>query len=247
MVESEYQLEPGEIHARDTGLHPKHLVAMCDVLGFSEMVRLWPLSTLEARYQDLLWAVQRVPGEVGSVVFSDTIVLWSEPLNIPIAEQVASARGFLRTLSRLIGNALLDDLPLRAGLAYGPVVLDHRPDIILGQPIVDAYRTEARQEWIGVGCHSSCFSDELGGILQRNADSGIVSYPVPVKQSVSGPPLEYALDWTSVRIPQLDGWLDDHVKNQAYRAQRRGNVSAAWKWGNTSAFITAMRAREHGR
>jgi hypothetical protein len=161
----------------------RRYVAICDVLGFSERVKVSDLKTLVNEYEQLLAEVRSCtsfpitkiavgslndpgPVEMGNYnidycIFSDSIILWSEAIVSSCAEGLSPypwAPGwlFFFALSRLVGIGLIKGLPLRIGVAFGESVMDAYRRIYVGKAVVDAYETEHRQEWIGVACHPSC-------------------------------------------------------------------------------------------
>ena len=173
----------------------QYLIAICDVLGFTNLVGSTPLDQIAQRYLSLLAELDPHPlfritpatyeREVvlNRVVFSDTILMWAP------AGDTMEILPFV--LAQLMGNAV-GSMPLRAGLAFGECVIDPGNELYIGQPIVDAYRTEQAQEWMGGAFHPSCWA--RGGFRDALLHGGsAIEYPVPVK--AKAPPLEYALNW----------------------------------------------------
>jgi hypothetical protein len=71
--------------------------------------------------------------------------------------------------------------PLRGALAYGECVLDRDTRTFIGQPIIDAYKTEEIQQWIGASLHRSVHNHpSMGERILRLED--IVAYDVPPKR-----------------------------------------------------------------
>ncbi|MDQ7839417.1 MAG: hypothetical protein RDU83_00120 [bacterium] len=173
----------------------EYLVAVCDVLGFSHLVRTNPLETVYENYLGLRRQVRSFQCMVGykprsepllivdGAVFSDTVLLWAP------AEGAMDVLPML--LCFLVGQSI-GSMPLRVGVAFGKCVIDSQNDIFIGQPIIDAHQTETRQQWVGGAYHHSC--QTLPGFTEWLCDHrAAVKYPVPAKE---GDPLEYALDWT---------------------------------------------------
>jgi hypothetical protein len=178
-------------------------VAVIDVLGFRELVATGNLEDLAGQLEKLLaaasnatmwWAYSDTSGKGGrgreklhKLLFSDTLFLWSDPVPADHIRREARLSAFLSLVARLIGNALAHELPLRAGVAFGPVLIAKRGTVILGQPVVDAYLTEATQEWIGGAIHDS---------FPRYATSSGVDFNVPTK-GTEAMALTRALDWVT--------------------------------------------------
>jgi hypothetical protein len=163
-------------------------VAVVDVLGFKERLKSQPLAEL-AETMDRLstaalelethWAVaefdqssDREPKaqsgreRVARMLFSDSVVLWSPKISESEVCKSARIMSFVSMVAQLLGRALYGGIPLRAGLAFGEVLVSSRKRILVGQPVVDAYQTEGVQEWVGGALHSSmpfglCWRSEL--------------------------------------------------------------------------------------
>ncbi len=188
-----------------TGRQVEQLFVGCfDVLGFKGLVETVPLPELLSMYEQLVHAVSGKPGShnvvvvlgasptgqlvggrhvVPSAIFSDTMLLWS-------AE--ASAGEFLTACSSLVGESVRLRMPLRGGIAFGNMVVDQPSNFYLGKALVDAHVTEASQEWVGAGLHSSCFtSARFGGNLSGSVE--IQPYAVPVKHECAA--ITHALVW----------------------------------------------------
>ncbi len=224
-----------------------YLIAVCDVLGFSNLIRTRTLAEVYDRYVKLRTQIENVAPLTGfaprveqpfvvqdAVVFSDTVLLW------------APANGAMEVLAMnlcpLIGHALKVGLPLRVGVALGECVIDPANDIFIGEPIVDAYETEKRQDWMGGAYHPSCWGPP--GFLERLCRwHWAVKYPVPVKTLKAGeqvgPPLEYAVGW-----PLFAGlFFAGQDVLQAFDDHEGGATDnkAKGKWQNARAFYTANR------
>ena len=174
----------------------QYVVAMCDVLGFSNLIRTQPLDLILTRYRSLREQARAfqmqgyTPGiaqainVVDCVIFSDTVLFWAPATGAP---------DVLPMLLCFLVAKTLAEMPLRIGIACGSCVIDPVNDIFIGVPIVDAYETESMQEWVGGAYHDSC--EQLPGFLEWLCNKGTaVQYPVPVKPSTPRQ-LRYALNW----------------------------------------------------
>ena len=216
-----------------------YYVAMCDVLGFSQLVGATSLETVYQKYRSLVDEVGpdifRTSPEtsqrmylVEHVVFSDTILFWA-----PADGQVEILPGLLCNLMRQV----MGSMPLRVGIAFGDCVIDPQEHIYIGQPIIDAYLTEQAQEWVGGAYHRSCWS--APGFPEFATEwAQIVKYPVPVKISDAAnrhqPSLEYAVNWT------LFTGLD--VLTTIADQEQRAPEAAKMKWRNTRTFYEIVSA-----
>lgn len=140
------------------------LIALFDVLGFSDRIGRSSLDKIHAQYRDLIAVAARQGSHVfldarpagdGTSVpylgymqleqdfFSDTILLWS-PYH---PEQVIP---FLNVCSLFMCETLETGLPLRGAISLGKAVMDKAERTYIGPPLVEAARVEKAQEWIGV-------------------------------------------------------------------------------------------------
>lgn len=220
----------------------QYLVAMCDVLGFQNLVAALPLPEIHSRYLQLIQTLEpnpvyRVDTKTGRrevvlnhVVFSDTILYWAP------AGQAMELLPY--TLAATMA-ASLDYLPFRAGIAFGECVIDPTRHIYIGQPIIDAYHTEQAQVWMGGAFHPSCWRySGLLEVLCKEQTRSAVEYPVPIKPAAAakGLRLKYGLNWPRggdvnfrARAPEL-----------LARALAAAPDNVKAKWENARRFFEAI-------
>lgn len=244
-------------------------VAVCDVLGFKHLVQSEPLDALREGYREIIeyakraavsrsettWGGRtevRVEEKVGTTVFSDSIIVWSTPVPSGTIDPYRGAPDI--TFFVFIGHLILQSLrktssglrfPLRAGIAYGPVIISPEEQIYLGVPIVHAYRMEQAQEWVGAACHQSCrqapdfeiVCDEI-----EDAQNYVTTkHPVPLNERKEG-----LIDPMPVAWPGMIWWLpidpeDYYMKNVEdilRREELRSGLASreVKKWKNTLDF-----------
>jgi hypothetical protein len=222
----------------------QYLVAMCDVLGFTQLVATTALDDIHKRYLALVEKLEPHPFfriasgtyareiALNRMVFSDTILYW------------APAGDTMELLPVVLGQIIgqtLSSMPLRAGLAFGECIIDPAREIYIGQPIIDAYYTEKEQEWVGGAFHPSCWQQRgLLEVLCKGHERSAVKYPVPVKArgSAGGVRLEYALNW-----PVLAG--PDFSVEELTALEDRAPPGAKVKWQNTRHFYEACLAKRN--
>jgi hypothetical protein len=130
----------------------------------------------------------------------------------------------------------MDSMPLRAGFALGDCVIDPANELYVGQPIVDAYRTEQAQDWVGGAFHASCW--RWPGLRDALGRASAIRYAVPVKAGSAGVgPLEYALNWPALAGP-------DFSASALAAQERRAPAAARGKWRNARIFYEAIRSGE---
>lgn len=128
----------------------KGYVAFLDVLGFSAL--LTGGEGEGGRLQEYLRCIQealatneRSP-KVEYVVFSDSIILTTPDAYIE------SLLELLLRCSRLFGLMLNTGIPLRGAIAYGAFSREAMAEsvFVAGRPIIEAYRFESEQDWVGI-------------------------------------------------------------------------------------------------
>jgi len=213
----------------------QYLIAMCDVLGFTNLVAATRLDEIYQRYLalvgqlDPLFRITPVTYKrvnvLDRVIFSDTILLWApDGAEIEILPHV---------LGGLMANAV-GSMPLRAGLAFGECIIDPANEIYIGQPIIDAYRTEQAQEWMGGAFHPSCWKRPgLHSVLSNGYEGSAVAYDVPVKTGHAR--LEYALNWPA----RADSDFSAHV---LVASEASAAPAAKVKWQNARRFYETVAA-----
>ena len=120
-------------------------VALLDVLGFSALVGG---DIGGDKIRDYLDCLRRATyqSEVDYVVFSDSIVLTAKGDGPESLIAVAGA------CSRLLADLLNASIPLRGAIAFGDFFRSRISEsvFVAGRAVIDAYRFEQAQDWIGV-------------------------------------------------------------------------------------------------
>lgn len=184
----------------------KRFVAVADILGFKALLTRVPLEEIASRVALLLdgvgalrvgfvEATDRLRSGVfrpNSANFSDSVALWSDVLE-DFADNLrfATGRMFAQCLAEVVGRAFVTGIPLRMAIAFGETYVDPERNIVIGQPLVDAFELEKAQEWVGGAFHSSVPLDVIEGRGMA------VRYPVPLKAN-SSHSCSAALDWCPV-------------------------------------------------
>lgn len=139
--------------------NPK-VVCLLDVLGFESILEDLGLTELEKKYDDLVAYVQQQTGgvdiqstpdghvavgwlQLGNAYASDSLLFWTDynPMSLP---------SFTDLVSEAICRSIEIGLPLRGTVSVGEAILDRDSGKYLGEPLIEAARTERLQKWIGV-------------------------------------------------------------------------------------------------
>lgn len=183
-----------------------YLVGFFDVLGFEFLLGKLGLRSMQGVYSTLMESlvqsnevesqslVRVGPNEycaasyrlpVRSAYFSDSILVW-----VPLVQHHINP--FLSRCADLICEGLRLGIPLRGAVSIGECVLHPRSGTYLGEPLVEAARLEAAQEWVGAALGLSALAPNF----RREMDpSLVIPYEVPVKSGREDLPSNLVLDW----------------------------------------------------
>ncbi len=103
-------------------------------------------------------------GRVGFAWFSDTILLYSLEDNEEGYMKVIETASWLLSLT-----IALSYYKLRIGVSYGKVYIDPESHLYLGQPIVDAFLLQEKQEWSG-GALTSSAEEKVPQAIRNGED-----------------------------------------------------------------------------
>ena len=159
-------------------------IGLFDILGFRELVRNEELGKVAETY---LMAKSGFENNIGSInrlhehskkydrveyrVFSDTFLIYTSGINENCFLSMLAACDFLFIA------AVKHSLPIRGTITSGPLIVSGGVEI--GKPIVDAYESEQKQEWIGCWISDDCAS--IIDMDQYLENKSIVKYEIPLK------------------------------------------------------------------
>lgn len=153
-------LNPGKVAA--PSIKNRAMVGVCDILGFSDLVRQKPLDEIIdyhiTNYHNLIKASIPKPSKVyqpssrefvdqqlvGAAIFSDTVLIFSLLDNKRSYDQVIYAAA-----SILAQPILHPEYRFRIGISYGDFYHDVAKNIYVGKALVEAHELERKQNWSG--------------------------------------------------------------------------------------------------
>jgi hypothetical protein len=227
----------------------KNTVAICDILGFSKLIKKNSLDSIVENHlawlgQAIWWSIhKKTPPQIlpslkeiqnqtklGFARFSDTLMLYT------IDDTDDSLRELLSSTGWLLFSTMFDSYTrLRCGLAYGKMHLDSKNSLYLGQPIIDADQLQKNQAWAGGALTESAVNrlPEVAKSENSVYDWYVVPYKVPLKGGLSID--TFAIDWT----------IGSHFSFQPLWSQEKAepthedwitNHEICEKWYNTKVF-----------
>lgn len=228
--------------------HKKHMVAVCDILGFADRVRSRPLD--EVVTASLGWFLKAMAHSlhkngfpegppalpelrkhplIGFDWFSDTVLLYTRE------DTDDHCRELCATIAWLTFETMLrSDVRVRCGLAYGEAHIDEANGIYVGRPIVEAHELEKAQIWAG-----GAFTESAVNRLPQIARDGqafdwfVVPYRVPLKRE--GGAANLAIDWTK-GIHSDFHLLWSPSRDEPTEEDWETSRGLCEKWRNTVAF-----------
>lgn len=227
-------------------------LAVCDILGFSELVRSLPVDVLVDKavswFRKSLYHCihkngfpEHIPSlsslqsqsRIGLAWFSDTILLYSR------RDDRESLQDLITTVAWLLFETIISGrTKIRAGLAYGEAYIEPAESLFMGPAIVEAYELERSQQWAGAAL-SPGMASRIPEEIQRAryADWPVAQYDVPCKTGETLTRL--AIDWTIGLHPGFElRWSKSHAEPPEEDEVKRPDVCA--KWRNTKAFHDAL-------
>ena len=188
----------------------KYTVAVCDILGFTDLIQRYSLEQVVNDHlawlrKSLSHAIHKgdfpadVPtlgelqdqSQLGIAWFSDTILIYTLNDTEDALRALFSCLGWL-LFEQIVGGAL----HLRCGVSYGVAHLDAQNSLYVGQPIIDAYHLEQSQAWSG-GALTAAAAERVPQPIRSDGslDWFLSPYHVPLQNG--GTVETLAVDWTA--------------------------------------------------
>jgi hypothetical protein len=209
-----------------THMFENHMVAVCDILGYSNLVREHSLqelvnyhlinivnvvkSSIPSRKENTSAPTQvelLKTGAVGHVSFSDTVIIFS------LADNRDGRKNVLDAVYRLLCIPM--NTPYyryRIGIAYGEMHVDINQDIYIGKALVEAHDLEVLQEWSGAS-----LTDSAANVFKNYypENSMIVDSDVPIKGNTTR--RLSVVNWTLANhkiVTEQENWMWRSEKGQ---------------------------------
>jgi len=144
---------------------------VADVLGFSATISNTPHEQIEPRIAQWVSVVEKAAADSGverRSLFSDTVFASAPSSENGLKSLISFARD-------LLTRGLEDSFLVRGGIAHGTFTWG---SLTYGQAVIEAYKLEADQNWIGVACQGN-----LPHVAKLWGYDELVVYAVPRKKS----------------------------------------------------------------
>ncbi len=237
-------LSSDSARSTEAGITNKAMVAVCDILGFSDLVRQRPLDEMInyhiTNYHNLIKA--SIPKKnkiyqpdtqefidqqlVGAAIFSDTVLIFSLVDNTRSYDHVIYA-----AVSILAQPILYPEYRFRIGISYGDFYHDSAKNIYVGKALIEAHELEQKQNWSG-----GALTEEAKKIVGDNyylTDCG-----VPIKEGNGQTYQTHCIiNWTLAEhdvITEQTGWLNRSEYLASFSEKKRQKIEQILQ--NTELF-----------
>lgn len=127
-----------------------------------------------------------VPELVRSIVFSDTVVLYSA------ADSQKDFIAIFTAVLKLFAKALYLRVPIRIGISKGIFYSDEQRSMYAGPALIEAYEIGEASQWLGIVLSESVARDALKEDLRNGTSKLVVDWEVPTKK---GPIKASVVNW----------------------------------------------------
>ncbi len=205
------------------------VLCFLDVLGFESLFKSKGLTKLTEQYAKLTDYVKEQSGGldivplpdghvamgwlvIDNAYFSDTLLFWTSYNKI-------SLPSFTQQIAEIICYGIENEFPLRGTLVVGDMILDSDSGMYLGEPIIEAARTERLQQWIGVSFGASFSKPDFNKGFYLNT---VLPYKSHFKESgplATGMVVDWPRRWRETRktdIHSLVSGLDKDPEFSRY-------------------------------
>jgi hypothetical protein len=184
-------------------------VLWIDILGFSDLVKKKSSKDILDIITRFLGCLEGIKAEdnISCIYFSDSAIVWQKNPS----KKGEDFLDFSSASVLMCSNLLANNIPCRGAIAYGPLTvtrdISDKYDIFFGDALIEAYKAEVMENWIGVTvCPSavehieSNFVDQYsGGHFVKRDDNCLLLNPCcTVQHAYTSTPreiLDAGLEW----------------------------------------------------
>jgi hypothetical protein len=180
-----------------------------------------------------------IPEMIKSVIFSDTIILYSN------ADSPRDCLAIFTAVVNLFSKALHLRVPIRIGISKGIFYADEQRSMYAGPALIDAYDIGEKSQWLGIVLAASVAKDATSQNLRKGTSRIVVDWDVPTKTgtekaSVANWPV--ALESSFIMKPPITPEQLYEVFEQYFGPFAKLRESDANKYINTVKFINEQYA-----
>jgi hypothetical protein len=116
-----------------------------------------------------------IPEMVKSVVFSDTVILYSN------ADTPRDLHAIFNAAVYLFSRALHRHVPIRIGISKGIFYADEKRSMYAGPALIEAYDIGEMAQWLGIVLSASVANEPVLQNLKKGHSKSVVDWDVPTK------------------------------------------------------------------
>lgn len=181
-----------------------HYVTHVDILGFSALVSrdallAWEVLSSLASVRDYVRNIElefadtgeqaRIPDRIHSVMFSDTIVLFTK------SDTLLDLRLIVLATTELLHKAMFACVPVRAGIAHGTFFFNIAESMYAGPALVEAYTIGEQAQWLGIVTTQHVYEHAILANMKSGTSDVVIPASIPINEGTrSG----YAVNWPAV-------------------------------------------------
>lgn len=116
-------------------------------------------------------------------MFSDNLIIYSQD------DEIASFKQIVRLCSILLFDLIQKGIPIRGSISHGDITINEKDmynPIIIGKPVIEAYKFEQKQNWIGMMLNPST-KDKINKInddINENPRSNVADIDFNIKLKI---------------------------------------------------------------
>lgn len=220
----------------------KALVAVCDILGFGDLVKYKPLQEIIdgpiLDFKGLLDTLSKYRRLIGHVVFSDTVLIYS------LSDDRHGYDNVIYVVTHLLAHPILYPmLRFRIGISYGDFYHSAEENIYVGKALIEAHELEKRQEWCG-GALTEVAEERIKS--EQCGLTYLTKYDVPTKGGKTESLL--VINWTKAKhnvTDKQDSWLDRGEIMPILAEEKRVKIERYLKNTEQFHFDTCVPCKAH--
>ena len=227
-------------------------VAHIDILGFTALISkdpelAWNVLTSLASVRDYIAKLEleftdtgeraSLPDHIHSVMFSDTIVLFTK------SDSVLDLKLIVLATTELFHKAMFRCVPVRAGIAHGTFFVNLPKSMYAGPALVEAYTIGEQAQWLGIVTSEHVHNQARLANFRSGSSDVVIPASIPIEAaSRSG----FAVNWPAVFAhdfnvkPPIPCELFYAGFADAFGPYQDLPVRVRTKYENTVAFINTL-------
>jgi len=227
-------------------------VTHIDILGFKALTgkdpqEAWKVLSSLASVRSYIQGIEvelldvgerkRIPERVFSVMFSDTIVLFTKE------DSLLDLKLIILATTELFHKALFNCVPVRAGIAHGEFFFNISESMYAGPALIEAYTIGEEAQWLGIVTSEHVYRQAQIADLKSGTSDVVIPATIPLD---SGPQNGFSINWPTVFrqdftiAPPISTECFYRGFEDAFGAYKDLPKRSQAKYENTAVFVNAL-------